>query len=189
MGTVDAVHSDGFSADEVAAVRTKYPRLILGQSHILEGTFDLNASFDDHVITDEFLIRITASAEYPAKIPTLRKVGGRTQAIALKYRITDYRKLHRSDDEVACLCVNQMERKKFPPGSDLSVFLENLVLPYLYGLSYYDAHGRWPWGEYSHGALGLLEFYAEEEAEQTREGIEEWALLIRRDKNWKEYHK
>ncbi len=189
MGAVDAVHSNGFSDDEAAAVRSKYPRLILVQSHLLEGTLELHASFNDHVITDEFLIRITASAEYPGRMPTMREIGERTQSIASKYRITDFRKLHRSGDEAACLCVKQMERKKFPPGSDLFVFVENLVVPYLYGLSYYDATGRWPWGEYTHGALGLLEFYGDDGIEQTREGIEEVALLIRRETNWKEYHK
>ncbi|HZE59012.1 MAG TPA: SEC-C metal-binding domain-containing protein [Burkholderiales bacterium] len=39
--------------------------------------------------------------------------------------------------------------------------MDNLVVPYLYGLSYFDKFTAWPWGEYSHGGLGLLEFYCD----------------------------
>jgi hypothetical protein len=35
------------------------------------------------------------------------------------------------------------------------------VVPFFYGLSYYDRHSKWPWSEYSHGDLGIFEFYVE----------------------------
>jgi hypothetical protein len=69
------------------------------------------------------------------------------------------------------------------------VFVEELAVPYLYGLSYYEGHGKWPWPDYSHGGLGLLEFYAERPQEQTSEDLAEVLAAFRRERNWKEYHK
>ena len=45
---------------------------------------------------------------------------------------------------IACLCVSSEYRKHWPPGSDLTDFLEILVRPYLIGQAYYQAHGHWP---------------------------------------------
>jgi hypothetical protein len=189
MGVVDAVQGDGFSAAEIAAVQEQYPKLRCTEPYVVEGLLDLHASYEDNVLQDQFLICIAGSAEYPTLLPTLREIGDRTKEIAAKYRITDFRTLHRNGDGTACLCVKQMERRQVPFGSDLTVFVENLVIPYLYGLSYYDTNGRWPWAEYSHGALGLLEYYADSEVDDTRAGIEEVARLIRRENNWKDCYK
>jgi hypothetical protein len=82
-----------------------------------------------------------------------------------------------------------MERAKFPAGSDLLVFVENLAVPYLYGLVQYERHGRWLWGEYSHGALGLLEFCGESGDESSMDDIRDIIATIRREANWKDYHK
>ena len=63
---------------------------------------------------------------------------------------------------LACLCVSSEYRKHWPPGSDLTDFLEVLVRPYLVGQAYYQAHGRWPPGhERSHGVAGIIEAYKE----------------------------
>jgi len=73
----------------------------------------------------------------------------------------DARNLHRNpENRTACLCVKQEERIRFPAGSTLSSFMDKLVTPYLYGLSYYDRYGRWPWAEFSHGIIGMLEYAA-----------------------------
>lgn len=179
-----------FSEEEITAVKSKFPRLHLVSLHVWTGALDLYAEFDGYSIRDSYEIEITVSDEYPAQIPLMREVGGRTQAIKKKYRLEDIRALHyNSHNQTACLCVKQVEKRKFPLGSNLITFIDELVIPYLYGLSYYDQHGRWPWREYSHGSLGLLEFYAEDEREQTSEDIKQLLTHVRLENNWKEYHK
>jgi hypothetical protein len=37
--------------------------------------------------------------------------------------------------------------------------LEQLVIPFLYGQSFYSKCHRWPWKEYAHNATGLLESF------------------------------
>ena len=149
----------------------------------------LNASFNDVLIQDVFDIRIVAGDDYPKFLPTLEEIGGRTQQIVTKYGIKDLRSLHRNPNGTACVCVKQMERRKFPFGSDLTVFVEELAVPYLYALSHFDQTGKWPWGELSHGALGLLEFYADEGASSSEDELREVAALIKRDPMWRAYFK
>ena len=61
---------------------------------------------------------------------------------------------------LACLCVSTEYRKHWPPGSDLTDFLDTLVRPYLIGQAYFQDHGHWPTGhERSHGLAGTIEAY------------------------------
>jgi hypothetical protein len=62
-------------------------------------------------------------------------------------------------DKSACLC-SPLEEGEFPdPKFNLTYFIERLVVPFLYGQAFYTQHGRWPWTEYAHGSVGLLEAY------------------------------
>lgn len=63
-------------------------------------------------------------------------------------------------DKSACLCSPLEEDDFLRPELQFRPFLEQLVIPFLYGQAFYSAHGHWPWGEYGHGAVGLLESYS-----------------------------
>lgn len=179
-----------FSEEEIALIKNRFRRLDLVSPTIWSGVLDFESEYNGNVIQDEYKIEIIIPVKYPAAIPIMREVGGRSEAVAKKYEITDLRNLHRNQSNgSSCLCVRQEEQRRFPPGSNLLKFIDDLAIPYLYGLSYFDEHGRWPWGDYSHGGLGLLEFYSEDPIEQTREGVEELSTNFRLDDNWREYSK
>ena len=62
----------------------------------------------------------------------------------------------------ACLEVRPEIRKRWPPGSKIVDFLNNLVDPFLAWQVYFDAFGQPPpWGQRSHGITGIIEYYAE----------------------------
>ena len=149
----------------------------------------MDAVYDGKPLKDSFQVRITATNPNSSRVPALYEIGGRTEVIAEKLGLTDLRTLHRNKDGTVCVCVKQIEKRKFPPSSDLFVFVEELAVPYLYGLVHYEHHRIWPWGDYSHGSMGLLEFYAEDTTPQTVEDIAEVLPSMRKDLNWKEYHK
>ena len=178
-----------FSDEEILAVKARYPGLDRTGPGTLEGFLNMDAVYDGHPLADSFQIRITTTNPHSAHVPALYEIGGRTKSIADKYGFSDLRTLHQNMDGTACVCVKQIERQKFPSGSDLFVFIEELVVPYLYGLIYYEHHQRWSWGDYSHGSMGLLEFYADDTTPQTAESIADILPSIRKDPNWKEYHK
>lgn len=178
-----------FSDEEIAEVRSKYPTLRLESPGILEGNITVHAEYDGKRITDSFEIRIAALNPHSIRLPALYEIGERTAAIAAKHRVKDLRDLHRNFDGATCVCVKQDEKRRFPPGSTLLKFIEDLAIPYLYGLSRFEAEGKWPWEGYSHGAIGLLEFYSDNEQEQSKEDIVEILGMIRADDNWRLYGK
>lgn len=181
-----------FSQQEIDEVQAKFPQLKLEQQGVWKGALEFFAEYEGHQIRDTFEICIIAPNTYPAQIPFLVEVGGRTQAIAKKHGVTDLRRLHCNPGQrnTACLCAKQEEKTKFPPGSNLVTFIDNLVIPYLFGLSYFEKHSKWaPWGEYSHGGLGILECHAEYPNDITEQDIREVAKTLRADENWKEYSK
>lgn len=69
---------------------------------------------------------------------------------------------HIMGDGRACLGVHAEIHMRWSSQSGIVGFLENLVAPFLAWQSYYDFHQEPPpWGERSHEAPGILEFYAE----------------------------
>jgi len=179
-----------FSDVEVAEVRARYPELEIKGPGVLEGTVNLEAEYEGRRITDKFVVRITASNRHSSRTPALFEIGGRTRTIATKYGIDDLRTLHCNFDGTACVCVKQVEKEKFPPGATLLTYLEHLAIPYLYGLSCYDQDGEWPWGDYAHGPLGLLEYCAENRQEQSEADIVEVIDAMRQDpEHWRMYRK
>ncbi|MFA6017674.1 MAG: hypothetical protein WCT28_01945 [Patescibacteria group bacterium] len=179
----------GFTANEINAVLGKFPKLELVETNLWRGELDIYAEYDAHKVRDTFSVEIEILEAYPHQIPLLRVLGNRVREIGSKYSLTDLRDLHYNPAGTACLCVKQVELKKFPAGSSLTLFIEELVTPYLYGLSYYDTHGRWPWQEYSHGGLGLLEYLVDDPVEQSKDSLRQLAPHFVNDDNWKRYRK
>jgi hypothetical protein len=65
-------------------------------------------------------------------------------------------------DSSACLCSPLQESEFLCPALDFRRFFEQLVIPFLYGQSFFSDYGRWPWKDYAHGATGLLESFFDE---------------------------
>ncbi len=175
-----------FSSVEVAAVKSQFPKLGYISTGVWKGALEFDRVYRDYRIIDNYEISIAVPATYPDRLPHVSELGGRVVAAAKKHS-KDVLDAHWSSQNGACLCVKQEEKIKFPSGSDMVFFIENLVIPYFYGLSYFEEYGRWPWREYSHGCLGLLEFHAEDVADKTAEMIQELAVSFRNDAKWEKY--
>ncbi len=179
-----------FTEEELKLTLEKYPKLKQESDGVLKGEIDLNHQFGDVPIVDTFQISIEVDDRYPESFPRLTEIGGRTKSIAKKHNITDYRDLHCNSVEesgTACVCAPQEQRRKFPKGSDVCVYIDELAIPYLYGLSHFEKFRTWPWGEWSH-AFGPIEAYAEID-NVTPEDVTATLIWIRKNTNWIEYHK
>lgn len=176
-----------FTAEEISEVKNRYPRLRTTDNGAVEGDIDLHAVYGGEERRDAFQVRIVALPDYPDSMPLLLETGGRTAAIATKHRIKDHRDLHRNPGTgTACLCVKQEEAVRFPTGAGLLHFIEELVVPYLFGLSHFDEHGKWPWPDYSHGALGNLEYYGDAAEDPSNESISATLDLLKQGGSWRE---
>ena len=84
-------------------------------------------------------------------------------------------------DHSACLCSPFEEREFLVPNFSFKRYLEELVIPFLYGQKYYSLHDRWPWREYSHGVTGLLQSYARC---SDQIDIQQCLAILRAQKDW-----
>jgi hypothetical protein len=176
-----------FPPDEIAAMKKRFPKLKYEKKGLWIGTLDFDREYREYRIIDSYEVAIR-TYDYPNRLPFVTSKDDRIKSIVEKYKIKDVRDLHWTDGNGACLCVRQEEKIKFPPGSDFVYFMDNLVIPYFYGLSYFEENGYWPWLEYSHGGLGLLEYYAKDPIEQTAESIAALTDIFTGDKNnWRKY--
>jgi len=179
-----------FSEEEIVLVRSKFPKLSLVSESVWEGVIDINATYEGIHIVDTFQVKIGVFRDFPTELPIVNEIGGRIKAIAEKYKISDYRDLHVNPrTNTICLCVKQEEKYKVPPGSTFLDFLNNLVVPYFFGLSYYEKNQVWPWGEYSHGGLGLLEYYSDNKLPLSSEDLDLLISNFRKEDKWKLYSK
>jgi hypothetical protein len=88
------------------------------------------------------------------------------------------------DDHRACLCSPFVEDNYLTPNFQFRRYFEELVIPFLYGQVFYDHEGRWPWGDLSHGSIGLLEsYYNLEDPTKAKECLDK----LRQDRsNWEQ---
>jgi SEC-C motif len=92
-------------------------------------------------------------ASYPDALPLVFEVGGRVP------RDADHH-VNRETGE-ACLFVPDERWKVAPPGMTFLDLLNGPVRNFLLGQSLFRLTGEWPFGQRSHAAAGIREYYSE----------------------------
>ena len=115
----------------------------------------------DSFLCDSFSLRIDLATIDSNGWPRVYEVGGRHTQISSKHKV-DTIDLHFYPDGSCCLGI------RFSSERHLTIerFLDEIVIPFFYRLSYVDRHGllaakRDLWGEYSHGEDGIREYMNE----------------------------
>lgn len=156
-----------------------------GKPYVINPTKD-NLSGGER-IKDRYQIEIIFKASEYSNLPQVLETGSRLKTVAesTNLQLID---LHVNPTGPVCLCVKLEEEKTFPNGFSLPEFIHKLVVPFFYAQSYFEKHNTWPWGQYSHGVLGLFEWYLEQQ-NITKEKLEEFADQLKRDqKVWQVLH-
>ena len=112
----------------------------------------------DTFLCDAFKVSIDLSDLLENGWPAVHEVGGRCIDIAEQNQC-DMIDLHLFDDGACCLSLKYAAERNLT----LERFILELVIPFLYRLSYTDRHGLTAaradlWGEYSHGDAGKREY-------------------------------
>jgi hypothetical protein len=128
-----------------------YPGLRLSSvtaSHVkMRGALLFSAQAPDkEQITDEFQIAIAIPHEFPQEIPSVREIAGRIPG-----------SFHKLNDGSLCLGSPTRLRLALLGSDSIASFVERCVVPYLYGYSYFEKHRTMPFGELTHGTLGLCQ--------------------------------
>lgn len=112
-------------------------------------------------LCDSFSIKIELDVLDHNGWPTVYEVGDRHRAIAQKENVETI-DLHIYPDGVCCLGLKLLDGRL----TTLKEFVDELVVPFFYRLSYTEIHGLEAarqnlWGEFSHGDLGIREYLSD----------------------------
>lgn len=135
-------------------LRLKYPGLSLvrwrGVSSV-EGMLHFIAEFKGQSIEDEYAIKITLPDDYPVSHPFAEETMGRIP-----------RSFHHYQNGRLCLGTSYAISRTFRESPTLIGFTDKSLIPYLYSFSYKSLYGKMPYGELSHGWMGIIEYYSDE---------------------------
>lgn len=130
---------------------------------------------DGTTLEDGYEVELQIPADFPHSTPTARETGGRIA-----------RTFHKLEGDLLCLGAPTELRIRLMMSPTLLTFVERVVIPYLFGHTYFQAHGVMPFDELAHGNEGLLQHFADLFGASSREATMEFvraASLRRRSAN------
>jgi hypothetical protein len=147
--------------NDIKWLKKNYPNINIDTiNNIIYGSISFKINFEGYRIEDEYSIKVNLNNLDTVGLPKVFETSGKIYNIAQKYNILPS-DLHINDDGSFCLVIEGEEDKLFQNNFTVKEFFENSIEKFLYQISFYEKEGYFPWGEYAHGYLGLLELYAE----------------------------
>ncbi|MBQ8280461.1 MAG: hypothetical protein IJZ23_11510 [Roseburia sp.] len=141
----------GIDKRTIEMIKENYPTLKIDRGdngYIVAGELFLNHLYGDVRMTGTFTIEIVISDNFPLELPCVREL---SDAITPEYP-------HINTDGQLCLASELELKMFFSQCTDMSLFVEKYIIPYLYTYCYYKEYGVYPYGERSHGVQGNLEY-------------------------------
>lgn len=115
---------------------------------ILKGQFHFHTVYRNVELQDTFNLVFDFPQNYPDEPPLVMEVDGKVDP-----------KYHHYSNGALCLGTPAEYEISFTKTPTLENFILNLLNPYLAGWLWYKQFGEMPWGERSHGWIGLCESY------------------------------
>lgn len=151
--------SDDFYSEVRQAVAKHQPELSIAKTDrliILEGRFLVYGN-DGPIdapngVFDSYQIKAGVTAGFPEEEPVVFEEGDRIPRTADRHVFPEYGN--------CCLGVWE-EWLLTAPDHRFATFLTGPMHDYFVSQTYYEIHGVWPFGERSHGKLGVLEAYGD----------------------------
>lgn len=109
-------------------------------------------SFEIEGYIDSFDIEIKIPDDYPSSLPTVYETSNRIPKLDL---------YHVNTNGGLCLGSRRKISEIFSKEPCLLGFIKNTIIPFFYSFCYLVDNGIRPYGELSHGSLGILEDYKE----------------------------
>lgn len=133
-------------------------------------------------IKDSYQIKIGFKASEFSDLPQVFETGSRIEKIAQSRNLKP-EDLHVNPSGAVCLCIKPEEAGNLPTGFNIADFFNNLVVPFFYAQSYFEKYNSWPWGQYSHGNLGFIEWYLQQE-EASSQSVVDFLERLKKYNNW-----
>lgn len=152
------------------AYSTLHVRRGESRSVLITGTFPVLGA--DQEIIDRFRVRIELPSSYPRDLPIVRETGG---------RIPWTEDRHINPDGTACAMMPEERYRVWPTGSTLRDFLDGSLRNFFLGQLARERGDPWPFGEWSHGEQGFLEFVYSELETTDRDLVVRFMLVVSKD--------
>jgi len=110
------------------------------------------AVFGESKLITRYEVKIELPDDFPQSAPRVFEVGGRIP------KEPDYH--INPGDNSACVFAQPERYEKWPPGSGIRDFLNGPMKEFFFSQAFRELNGTWPFGEWSHGGEGILEYYA-----------------------------
>lgn len=141
--------------EELDRVLCKYTSLSLDENDecfSLKGEMTLNAEFNGIPLYDVYHVKLDVPKTFPKKIPLLTLLNNDEIPDGFE---------HLYPSNIACLGTFSDLFDFVSANDSLLAFIDEIIMSYLYSLSYYKRYGDFPYGERSHGNEGVWEAYFE----------------------------
>jgi len=126
---------------------------IQGNKVIINGSWPV---FGKETLIRRYDIRIEIPDDFPDCPPKVFETGG-SIPLERDYHINT---VGNGGDNSACLFVQPERFEKWPVGAGIRDFLKGPVKEFFFSQAYKKCTGKWPFGQWSHGVVGIIEFYA-----------------------------
>ncbi len=133
-------------------------------------------------IQDSYQIKIEFRPSEFSDLPQVFETGSRIAKIAQNRNLKP-EDLHVNPSGAVCLCIKPEETKNLPSGFNITDFFNNLVIPFFYAQSHFEQYNSRPWGQYSHGNLGFIEWYLYQK-ETTHQEMSDFLERLKKYNNW-----
>ena len=142
--------------NHVSDLQRRHPALrLLHYTHsdrlLVEGPIGFRGECNSRTVEERYRISLVIPQNYPRSPPLAFETGGRIPS--------DYEHLMQAGN--LCLGTPLEVDLRFALGRTLLRFVEDLVIPYLFGYSYFEQYGEMPFGERCHSPEAYLQSYQE----------------------------
>src|SRR5690606_4178864 len=140
---------------ELQEFLTSHPKMRLsqlgGEGIVIEGEYDLHAQMAGfNAIRDSYKLKVSFLKEYPRSIPKVTESANRLP------RDSAY---HTYSDGSFCLGSEIHLKKILHKNSAITNFFDEILVPFLYSISYKLEYDIYPNGDLAHGEAGLVDDY------------------------------
>ena len=146
---------------DILLIKETQPQLIYEpKNKILTGFLEFESEYQNYKIKDKYKLEIDFNNKQP--LPLVKEINGKIEKIS-KDKNLDLTDLHINSGDInkgLCLCSRfkafeyaDKLKSSSSPGID---FIQELVIPFLYGISYFEKHDKFPFGAIEHGIQGLI---------------------------------
>ena len=173
------IHNENANVVKVAGVLNFSMAFQEGKPYVINPALDYREGIK---IQDNYQIRIECKTSEFSDLPQVYETGSRIIKIAQSRNLKP-EDLHINPSGSVCLCISLEEAESLPTGFNIPDFFNNLLVPFFYAQSYFEKYNVWPWGQHSHGNLGLFEWYSQKGG-TTRQSVEQFLNKLKRYKDW-----